>query len=73
MLFISLLRVFTKNFEWIWLTLDFNSLLKNESADVSIIFEPLQNCVIRAGLTFRSARGILSARGPLTPPPPNGL
>ena len=26
----------------------------------------------RAGLTFRGARGILSARGPLTPPP-NGL
>jgi hypothetical protein len=24
----------------------------------------------RAGLTFRVARGILSARGPLTPPPP---
>ena len=26
----------------------------------------------RAGLTFRGARGILSARGPLTPPP-NGI
>ena len=28
----------------------------------------------RAGLTFRGARGILSARGPFTPPPPpNGM
>jgi hypothetical protein len=25
--------------------------------------------MLRAGLTFRGARGILSARGPLTPPP----
>ena len=31
---------------------------------------------LRAGLTFRGAHGILSARGPLTPPPPqpsNGI
>jgi hypothetical protein len=39
-------RVFTKNFESIWLFLLSYSVLKNKSADVSIIFELLQNCVI---------------------------
>jgi hypothetical protein len=39
-------RVFTKNFESIWLFLLSYSVLENKSADVSIIFELLQNCVI---------------------------
>ena len=45
MLFISLLRVFTKNVESIWLIPPELQRLKNKSADVSIIFKRLQNCV----------------------------
>ena len=39
MLFISLLLLVTKNFESMY------SVLKNKSADVSIIFGRLQNCI----------------------------
>jgi hypothetical protein len=55
MLFISLLRVFTKNFESIWLIPPGYSVLKNKSADVSIIFELCytQNLVKNYWLSLR--------------------
>ena len=60
MLFISLLRVFTKKFESM---INYSSVivLKNKSADVSIIFERLQNCVIKARLHLQFLLAISSA------------
>jgi hypothetical protein len=54
MLFISLLRVITKNFESIGLISPQYSVLKNKSADVSIIFERLQKLCYTQNLVKHS-------------------